>query len=92
MSLYVACYDIASDSRRARVADLLKSYGRRVQFSVFEIDVDPDEFEELRFQIGLLLARSDLFDFFPIDRRDPKRRVSWQRAPWPPDGVIVVGS
>jgi hypothetical protein len=33
---------------------------------------------------------SDLFDFFPIDRRQPKRRLSWQRDPSPPDNVIVV--
>jgi len=89
MSLYVVAYDIANDSRRAKVADLLLEYGRRLQRSVYEIDVEPEELDELRFRIGLLLAKNDLFDFFPIDRRDPKRRISWQRDPLPPDGVIV---
>lgn len=90
MSLYVAAYDIARHSHRARVAEILSEYGRRVQRSVFEIEVEPEELDELRFRIGLLLAASDAFDLFPIDRRFPKRRLSWQRDPVPPDPVIVI--
>jgi CRISPR-associated protein Cas2 len=90
MSLYVAAYDIARDSRRTRVAEILLEYGRRVQRSVFEIEVAPEELDELRFRVGLLLAKNDLFDLFPIDRRFPKRRISWQRDPIPEDPVIVV--
>ncbi|MBN9119960.1 MAG: CRISPR-associated endonuclease Cas2 [Planctomycetes bacterium] len=90
MSLYVAAYDIARAPRRSRVAEILLEYGRRVQRSVFEIEVDPEELEELQFRVGLLLAPSDRFDLFPIDRRFPKRRLSWQRDPVPPDPVIVI--
>lgn len=90
MSIYIVAYDIANDSRRAKVAQILKEYGRRLQKSVFEIDVEPEDLDELRFRIGLMLAKRDLFDFFPLDRRDPKRRISWQRDPLPPDGVIVI--
>jgi CRISPR-associated protein Cas2 len=35
----ICCYDIADDSRRARVSDLLQAHGPRVQYSVFEIRV-----------------------------------------------------
>ena len=90
MSVYIAAYDITNDSRRARVAEMLHKFGRRIQRSVFEIDIDPEDLDELRFRIGLMLAKNDLFDFFPIDRRDPKRRTSWQRDPYSGDGVIVV--
>ena len=90
MSLYIAAYDISRHSRRARVAEILLEYGRRVQRSVFEIEVDPEELDELRFRIGVLLAKTDLFDLFPIDRRFPKRRISWQRSPVVEDSVIVV--
>jgi len=34
--LYVVSYDIPDDRRRIKVANLLKSYGERVQYSVFE--------------------------------------------------------
>lgn len=91
MSLYIAAYDVAHPSRRARVAKLLLEYGRRVQRSVFEIELETDELDELKFHVGLLLAKTDLFDLFPIDRRFPKRRISWQRDPIPHDSVIVVG-
>lgn len=90
MSLYVAAYDISRDSRRIRVAEILREYGRRVQRSVFEIEVEPEELDELRFRVGLLLANTDAFDLFPIDRRFPKRRISWQRDPVAEDPVIVV--
>lgn len=90
MSLYVAAYDITRPTPRARVAEVLLEYGRRVQRSVFEIEVEPEELDDLRFRIGLLLAPTDAFDLFPIDRRFPKRRISWQRSPLADDGVIVV--
>ena len=90
MSLYIAAYDIARHSRRARVAEILLEYGRRVQRSVFEIEVEPEELDELRFRIGVLLAKTDLFDLFPVDRHFPKRRISWQRSPVAEESVIVV--
>ncbi len=90
MSLYVAAYDIARHTRRARVAEILLEYGRRVQRSVFEIEVEPEELDDLRFRVGVLLARTDAFDLFPIDRRFPRRRISWQRDPVATDSVIVV--
>ncbi len=91
MSRYVAAYDIARHSRRARVADILHEYGRRVQRSVFEVELEPEELDDLKFRIGLLLAKTDLFDLFPIDRRFPRRRISWQRDPLPKESVLVIG-
>jgi CRISPR-associated protein Cas2 len=90
MSLYVACYDISNPRRRRRVASILAEYGRRLQASVFEIDVDPPDMDDLRMRIGEHLGKHDLFDFLPIDRRMPARRISWQRDPSLPDNVIVV--
>ena len=37
MRYYLVCYDIEDDRRRDRVARCLKRWGRRVQFSVFEV-------------------------------------------------------
>ncbi len=41
------CYDITDDRRRARVAAILKDFGRRVQRSVFEADLSQDRFDTL---------------------------------------------
>ena len=37
MSLVVISYDIANDRRRNKVASTLLDYGKRVQYSVFEV-------------------------------------------------------
>lgn len=37
---YLICYDIRCDERRGRVAALLEDHGTRVQYSVFECDLD----------------------------------------------------
>ena len=35
----VVSYDIVQDKRRAKIADILKDYGKRVQYSVFECEL-----------------------------------------------------
>lgn len=85
VSWYVAAYDIADDRRRDRVARVLLDFGRRVQQSVFEVWLNPDDVPALRRRLGPLLAKTDLFDLFPVDTRRPEARVSWQRPPRPPE-------
>ena len=54
--IHLITYDIASDIRRHKVFELLKGYGRRVQFSVFECGLDAAEATilaaELEFEIN----------------------------------------
>ena len=42
---YLICYDVTCDRRRNRVARLLKGFGMRVQKSVFECVLSPEQFE-----------------------------------------------
>ena len=51
MPRYVICYDIASNSRRRKVADCLNSYGDRVQGSVFELRVNQRLFKQCLDQV-----------------------------------------
>ena len=44
---YVIAYDIGDDGRRSRVAETLEACGRRVQYSVFECELDRRELETL---------------------------------------------
>lgn len=39
----IISYDIVVDKRRTRVMKLLKGYGLRVQYSVFECDLTPEQ-------------------------------------------------
>ena len=85
MSLHWAAYDISRDSSREAVARILLRYGRRLQESVFEIEVEPEDLSDLRREVGPWLAASDLFDLVPVDTRRPESRISWHREPNPPD-------
>lgn len=86
MSVYIAAYDIANHSSRRRVALVLQDYGHRLQRSVFKVWIEPQELPVLRRRLGALLGKTDDFDLFPLDTRDPKRRIRWQRLPegWQP--------
>lgn len=45
--LIVVSYDIRDDRRRTRAAHLLKDFGRRVQYSVFECRLGAEQVERL---------------------------------------------
>lgn len=45
--LYVVAYDISSDRRRNKLADMLENFGHRIQFSIFECDLDEQRAEIL---------------------------------------------
>lgn len=90
MSLYVAAYDISHTGRRASVARILLAYGHRVQRSVYEVWLEPDEVRDLRREVGPYLEPHDRFDIFPIDERGSRRRVSWQQSPREYQPVILV--
>ena len=38
----VVSYDIASDKRRGKIARTMENYGKRVQYSVFECNLEED--------------------------------------------------
>lgn len=50
---YVVTYDIANDKRRTKLSDLLGTYGVRVNYSVFEIELSEVKREKLLYEIEL---------------------------------------
>lgn len=40
---YLVCYDICDEKRLRRVADICSDFGVRLQYSVFECDLNPSE-------------------------------------------------
>jgi len=53
--LIVVSYDIPNDRRRTRLAHTLKDFGRRVQYSVFECHLEPDQLDRLRQKVLKLM-------------------------------------
>jgi CRISPR-associated protein Cas2 len=55
---YVVSYDISDDDRRGRVHAILLNYGTRVQYSVFECELEPAQLGQLQARLSRLV-RSD---------------------------------
>ena len=65
--LRVLVYDVADPGRLRRVARLIEDHGGRVQFSVFECDLEPPEFELLWERLLCLIKpEEDLLRSYPI--------------------------
>lgn len=47
MSLYVISYDITETRVRNKISKILEGYGRRIQFSVFECELEEKIFSRL---------------------------------------------
>ena len=45
--LHLVAYDVRSPQRLAKVAKICKDYGFRVEYSVFECDLSPIDFDEM---------------------------------------------
>ncbi|GAB2723386.1 CRISPR-associated endonuclease Cas2 [Halomonas garicola] len=77
--LVLVSYDVSTSSeggnrRLRRVAKACRDVGQRVQFSVFEIEVDPDQWVRLRQQlIGLIDEDLDSLRFYFLGRNWQKR-------------------
>lgn len=64
---YVVSYDIVADDRRNRVHATLKDYGKPVQYSVFECDVDAKQLAELQTRLARLThAKEDNVRYYRL--------------------------
>ena len=71
---WVVSYDIPNDKRRRNVSKVLEGYGRRVQYSVFECELNEEKIKKLE---TLLLREIDKQEddirFYPLNRADLER-------------------
>jgi CRISPR-associated protein Cas2 len=91
MSRYIVAYDITDDRDRRHVVRLLEQFGERLQRSVFEVWLDPDDLPELQRRVGPLLGSHDLFEMIPID--STLHRPRWQGGTLDPlpEPVVILG-
>ena len=67
MKLWMICYDIADDRRRARVERLLRGHGERVQWSVFECLLGRGDIDRLASRIaGEIDPEKDNVRYYPL--------------------------
>jgi CRISPR-associated protein Cas2 len=74
--MWLISYDIAHDKRRYKVRRELESYGRRVQYSVFECELDERRYDRLTKQLGRLInEQEDSIRLYPLDKTAVDGRV-----------------
>lgn len=77
--MVLVTYDVRTsepggEKRLRRVAKACRNYGQRVQFSVFEIEVEPAQWTLLRAQLeGLIDASTDSLRFYNLGTNWQKR-------------------
>ncbi|MBF7054564.1 CRISPR-associated endonuclease Cas2 [Halomonas sp. KAO] len=77
--MVLVSYDVSTTSeggprRLRRVAKACRDFGQRVQYSVFEIEVDPDQWARLRQQLcDLIDEEVDSLRFYFLGRQWQKR-------------------
>jgi CRISPR-associated protein Cas2 len=72
---YLVCYDVVNNVRRDRVSRLLEGYGLRIQKSVFECVLTPDQYELLQKRLQTqryLNPDEDQIRFYPMPPRHRK--------------------
>lgn len=76
--LVLVTYDVRTsdpggERRLRRVARACRDYGQRVQYSVFEIDVDPAQWTKLKARVeGLIDQKQDSLRYYMLG-------ANWQR-------------
>ena len=91
---YLIAYDVVNDARRLRVAKKLESYGDRIQYSVFVVDVRPARIVRLVEALEQIIDRQDdsvlLCDLGLLTALDDKRfLVVGRRRPLTDDGPLI---
>jgi CRISPR-associated protein Cas2 len=90
---YLIAYDIADDRRRHRIAKLLKGYGTRSQYSLFECHLTPHQLRRLRHRLDRRLDHdTDRLAIYPIAANLASRiqRLGQQTEIPPPARSTVI--
>ena len=95
--MVLVCYDVETvqpggQKRLVRIARICKNYGQRVQNSVFECKLAPDQWEQLKAQlIKIYKSEKDSLRFYYLGA-NWKNRVEHHGAKktYDPDGTLLV--
>lgn len=64
--LWLITYDISADDNRQRVHNILKDYGKRVQYSVFECHLSDSQLSILRTLLLDEIDSNDSLRWYPL--------------------------
>ncbi|NMF86732.1 CRISPR-associated endonuclease Cas2 [Nodosilinea sp. P-1105] len=82
MLLYLVAYDISSNRRRKKVSDILEGYGKRVQYSVFELVLAKAKYDEMKRRLARYVDfEEDSLRFYPISQHTLEQVEIWGGVP-----------
>lgn len=91
---FLVCYDISDEKRLTRVAKTMRGYGQRIQYSVFECQLNGRDLARCRADLSAIIDhRKDqvLFvDLGPAEGRGDRVIVSLGRAYSPIDAPCLI--
>lgn len=78
MSLYVISYDITENKVRNKVSKILEGYGKRIQYSVFECEINGKLFEKLYEQLleQTINSETDSIKIYRICKKCAEERIT----------------
>lgn len=91
--LFVVSYDVVDDKRRKELSDYLESYGVRVQYSVFETELNESQLNQLVNGIKKRIKpEEDTVRIYPIakDMRDKIITIGKDKGHFFDQNTIVV--
>ena len=90
--IIIVAYDISSDRRRTKMEKLLKDYGQRVNYSVFECDIEKAFYPELiKKTRDIISKKDDRVLFYPLCLEcQKKHHREGRKEPAIPERVINV--
>jgi CRISPR-associated protein Cas2 len=74
--LFIVAYDIPNDGTRTLVADELKNWGRRVQYSVFECDLSDKHARQMEKALKKLISGCDSIRIYRVCQACRHRSVT----------------
>jgi CRISPR-associated protein Cas2 len=81
IQIWVIAYDSPSNRRRRKLAKLLEGYGVRVQWSVFECELRPDQLQRLQRALErLIVATEDSVRLWPLPERSRSKGIQLGRT------------
>jgi len=81
MNFYVISYDIPSDKRRNRTAKILENFATRVQYSVFEANLDEKDFRNMQERLAEILnLEEDKIRFYRLCQNCLDDTETWGKS------------
>lgn len=86
----VVSYDISNDRQRTKVMNLLRDFGRHVQYSVFECRLEPRQIRKLKNGLMLHINPTDSIRFYYLCKDDVDRVEILGRGDRTPEDLFYL--